>query len=265
MKISAGITIFNPKKEDIKNINEIYSSFFDKVYIYNNSKKMMYEFKENIFFVSEGVNDGLGIACDCLCNIAKKDGFDYIMLFDQDSRISQENLTNIVKFIEKKEVEAAIYSPQIIYNDNTKVDKKGYKYIDWCITSGSVIDLHMYGDKYKFDINYFIDRLDRDLCKQVVNSNKKICQVNSSVLLQQLGEKSKKGKTMHSANRHYYISRNRLYYNNKYKVKWLITIMQVLKHIVRVIINENDKIEKIKMINKGINDYKKDRMGKLVL
>ena len=112
-----------------------------------------------------------------------------------------------------------------------------------------------------FDDNYFIDRVDKDFCYQINKNNKKICQVNDALLYQQLGEISSNGYSTHQPFRHYYIARNRAYFNKKYKKSNFLTIFQSIRHIGIIIKNEPEKMKKIKMVFKGISDYKKGKMG----
>ena len=125
-----------------------------------------------------------------------------------------------------------------------------------------MINLHNYNVRYRFDDNYFIDALDKDLCKQIINSNGVIKRINLAKLYQNLGEISVYGRMEHKPFRHYYISRNRLYYNKKYHVNNLISFLQIIRHILLVFLNESDKLEKLKMIFLGISDYKDNKMGK---
>lgn len=263
LKIGAGVTLFNPTLEEINNVIK-YAGIFDKVYIYDNSTEEYDRSgldRPSIEIISQGSNDGVGKACRVMTEQAKQDQFDFIMLFDQDSKMDRDNIMRIIEFIRSQEVEAMIYSPQIVFNEKTAIIKGGYKYVDWCITSGTVVKLEDYGENVTFDDNYFIDRVDKDFCYQVIKNNKKICQVNDALLYQQLGETSSNGYSMHQPFRHYYIARNRAYFNKKYKKSNLLTIFQSISHICIIIKNEPEKKEKIKMVFKGISDYKKGKMG----
>ena len=96
MKICCGIILYNPSDSDVKNV-QFYQEKFDKVYIYNNTEKNDKELNKkvkenNTSIISSGVNDGLSMACQRLCEKAKKDSYDYIILFDQDSRINEESI-----------------------------------------------------------------------------------------------------------------------------------------------------------------------------
>ena len=277
MRIACGITLYNPEKEDLDNIL-FYAGCFEKVYIYNNTVEsniidyVMSRIRDydNIMVISSGNNDGLSIACNELCKYSKKEGFEYIILFDQDTRMDEENigiLLNELKLISSNK-KIAMYCPKMVNFDGNEDQKKDKEFVEWCITSGSVIDLSIFENPFVFDDNYFIDRVDRDYCKQVRDAGYKICKINSAVLYQQLGEErvvfGRKVST-HSRIRHYYIMRNRLYYNYKFYKKIEATILsfvQSIRHIVLILFCESEKTKKIGMCVKGIKDYMNKNMGK---
>lgn len=269
-QVCAGITLYKFSKEDIDNII-YYSNIFHKVYIYDNNDEKFQNFqllnRNNVVYISNNQNDGLGIACNKMCEIAKLDGYQFIMLFDQDSRIDKDSIVNMYKIMIEDKGKSAIYCPQIIFNKKIKECSERLEYVKWCITSGSIISLEFYGDKIKFDEKYFIDRLDRDLCEQIEKKGYKICRVNSSYLYQKLGEKRiifNIEISTHQPIRHYYIARNRLYYNKKYENNILISIYETIKHVFSVLLFEDKKISKYKMIIRGIIDYKNGVMGKMI-
>lgn len=274
MKLSCGIVTFNPNKDDIKNIIK-YALYFEEVYIYDNTignseaLNPLNDFS-NVHIIGNHQNNGLSVACSTLCREAKIQNFDFIMLFDQDSRIEYQSLDKMkyyaknIKYNEKNN-HIAIYCPRIVIDRNKTNFKKDHNFVEWCITSGSMIDLSLYGEKFIFDQNYFIDRLDKDFCRQILDLGYSICRINSAVLYQQLGENIivyGKKYSAHSSLRHYYIARNRLYYNKKFNVGICITILQTIKHVRLILMYEPSKREKISMIIKGVSDYRKGIRGK---
>ena len=125
----------------------------------------------------------------------------------------------------------------------------------------------------KFYEKLFIDLVDHDFCLNLNKKGYKILQVNSSVLVHNLGESEKKkvlGVTMiptnHSALRRYYMSRNRHYIWDKYKEdfpKWVLTDKRrFITENLKIILFEDNKIEKFKYIKMGIRDYKNNIFGK---
>ena len=100
--------------------------------------------------------------------------------------------------------------------------------------------------------------------------------LNNAILYHNLGNtKIKKifGKNMycthHNAIRRYYITRNRFYTWKKYKKYDFYELKKdkkaFLKEIVKIILLEEEKYIKVKMMFKGYKDYKKNRYGKLEL
>ena len=73
--------------------------------------------------------------------------------------------------------------------------------------------------------------------------------------------------TNHNDTRRYYITRNRLYCWDKYKNIVPNSVKSdkicATKETVKIVLFENDKLKKLKMIAKGIHDYNKDRYGKI--
>lgn len=265
--IACGLTLYNPSAADIENVLH-YAKWFDKVYVYDNTEDNYDDKKlknsNKIFFVAQGKNNGLGIACDELCQYAKNDGYEFIILFDQDSRMDFNSLTALTENIGLN-LQVAIYCPQIVYQKGSKNNSHDMKTVEWCITSGSCVRLEQYGLKYKFDVNYFIDRLDLDFCRQITESGYIICQNNEAVLYQQLGDELHKIGYMqystHGSIRHYYLARNRLYYNHKFGIVGY-SFPQTIKHILMILFYEKKKVEKVTMVYRGVRDYRMHRMGK---
>lgn len=269
INICAGITTFYPTIDDVENIMML-SNWFEKIYIYDNTPNSNLDFTEqNIMIITSGENNGLGIACDKMCKIAKKEKFPFIMFLDQDSRIDYKDLEIMSNFIKSNIQLATIYCPKISVINNEEKRKEQeknffeFELIKWCITSGTILRLCDYGEIF-FDKNYFIDRLDMDLCTQIIKKGGKICRINSAILEQKLGNNYKNSYATHSAIRHYYIARNRLYYNHKYQISAYVSVLQFIKHFLNILFYEQEKLKKIICVKEGINDFKKNRMGKKV-
>lgn len=269
--ICLGIILYNPTNEDLKNI-QLFSSFEYPIYVYDNSphddicKPLYYEkLQKSITFLGDGKNNGLSIGCDELCSTAKNNGFKFILLLDQDSRIDKTSIEKLGCIAKKRSY--AICTPQIVYQgENPRNDIDATELVSWCITSGSLINLYFYQKYWTFDKNYFIDRVDADCSRQIIKSGLQILRVNSSLLFQKLGEEKRIigiHICQHSRVRHYYMFRNRLYFNAKYNIPLSITILQSFKHCISVLLFENAKKDKLKYMYKGFVDYKNKNFGKI--
>lgn len=261
MKYALGITLFNPSNDQL---NRIYSyvEHFDIIFVYDNSKeRIINNFNtKKIIYLHNGKNDGLCKAFNFIIKKCFENNIRFLCTLDQDSYLSKDSITGIKSFIEKKNDRIAIVAPRIIYahKQDKKFNSEKVIFKNWVICAGSFIDLQIIQNEgMKYDEYYFLDRFDQDLCTEFRKKNYKIAQLNDNVLYQELGYK-KNNFSNHSALRHYFIARNRLYYNNKnFKgFKTIVkTVLQSLYHIYQVIFYEDNKVKKIIAIKSGIEDY----------
>lgn len=194
--------------------------------------------------------------------------YNYLCLLDQDSVFNSDEVYKMMNFIDAypTKEQVAIFSPRVIYDK--RVSKKivsDYEFKKFVISSGSFINLKIVENDsdINFDVNYFIDRVDTDFCMLCVKKGYKLVQYNKSVLIQQLGIEGHFGITQHSYKRHYYIFRNRLYYNQKfYRHYKSLSILQTLKQCLRIILFEDEKALKIKQLFYAIHDFNHDCMSK---
>ena len=268
-KIAALFVLYNPDVGEIQRIKRM-SNWFEYIYIYDNTEKKdmfkHYFFEEKYIYLSSGRNDGLGRAYNHVIDRAVLDGFDWLAIFDQDSQINAESIERIKSFINKnKNSTIAVVAPFIRYNGKSESQFSKTKYCKWVINSGSFVNLKLIKEKgISFDEYYFLDRLDRDFCKQIEMKDLTIVQLSDAVLNQQLGE-TLNGRSVHSPLRNYYMARNRLYYNHKFYFipkRWILNIVQTGRHIYGCLIDRKDTILKIKMIKSGIHDYMKGITGR---
>lgn len=266
---------------DIISKIQLYSQIFKKIYIYDNTPNGMdfnledkiSNIASNVVIYSNKKNDGLSKAYNYLINKTKNE-YDYLCTLDQDSIFLKEDFFKMEKLLNDKNFkETAVIGPKVIYNissQNKKIQKnkfiiKSKKYV---ISSGSFINLRILKNNFQlcFDENYFIDRVDTDFCTKCLRQGYKVIEVENVFLYQTLGEENKANhKFQHSYIRHYYMFRNRFYYNQKYypfmKAIFLDDI-QSLKQCIKIILFEDDKTKKLYQLFMGYKDYKSGNMGK---
>ena len=172
----------------------------------------------------------------------------------------------MINYIERTDMSnIAIVAPYIQYGTN-EIRNEISKKVDWVINSGEILNLTLLHKKnICFDESYFLDRLDRDFCKQVRRQNLDIIQVENTVLIQVLGE-IKAGRRSHSPNRNYYMFRNRFYYNHKFysfSKRIVLNMLQTTKHITYICKNKDNVRDNMRMLKRAIIDYCNGNMGKL--
>lgn len=253
------------KDEKIKNINSIANIDKEKIQVIFN--------KENLG-IATALNIGVKEALD--------QDYKWILTMDQDSKASInmiEKMFEVYKGISKDDRKDILsifpnFVDERIQSIEENSDMKAYEYVDADITSGNLLKAEVFDKIGFFDDSLFIDLVDTDFCMRLNEKNIKMIKVRDAILYHSLGEsqsvKSIFGKfntSNHSALRRYYMTRNRFYTWEKYKDLNSFTLNRdkklFKKEFVKIILGEEDKINKIKMVFRGYKDYKKGIRGKL--
>lgn len=270
MKFAAGITLYNPTIEELNKISK-YEKCFDKIILFDNSEpnytKPIFTFSKKFTILSDGENKGLSIAYNLIIKYLNTYDFDYLCALDQDSDFIYNEIVKIKEYLENNSsIDIGIIGPYIDYGYKQHIFKNVIEKRKWVITSGSFINLKIVREEQLlFDENYFIDKFEIDFCQQMIENNHEVLMYHYSILQQKLGEFSGYSHPNHCPLRHYYLFRNRFYFNKKWfrKPKYLfLDVLQTIKHVFLILVCENDKFNKIKELPKAYMDYKKGMMGK---
>lgn len=270
MKFSAAITLFNPTSEQIDRIIN-YSSSFDVVFLFDNtegSPDYKAIFPENVIYHTENVNKGLPYAFNYMMNESLAFSVDFMCTLDQDSVYLRSDIEAMKKFIENFDSikKTGVIGPFIDYSNNKYSTRNTYKLKKWVITSGAFVNVKLANTLgINYDENYFIDKFEIDLCQNFLSHRCFIIMFYGAVLHQSLGETNSKGYSEHSSLRHYYIFRNRFYFNKKWFCFFkrnILNILQTMRHVWRIKKRENNPGEKIKMLKVAKQDFRNDKYGK---
>lgn len=269
MDISAGIVIFNP---DINRLKENISAVIVQcahVYLVDNGsnnidevKKLLNQYNHSkVSVLCNMENQGIAKALNQLASEAQKGGFDWILTLDQDSVAP----SNIIEEFEKytNNLNTGMLCTVICdRNKGVVVEAKdNYKEIDECITSGSLLNIKAWRKIGGFDESMFIDGVDFDICYRLRKNGYKILCIQSVVLLHELGRIVyhrfifwKVLVKNHSAFRKFYIARNTVYLARKEHTNIIKAILQNVKLFLIVVCYEDDKWKKSKKILQGTID-----------
>lgn len=284
LKIAACVILYNPKSEDLANLDS-YLSKVDRLYVFDNSEQRLtikaYESHTKIKYFWDGDNAGIAKRLNQACRQAIDHGYQFLLTMDQDSSFLEENIKkyffDINNFTDKDEVAAfgLCYSNEDKFKDN---DDVLFQEVDHLITSGAVINLDLFGAIGGFDENLFIDYVDIDYCYAAKAKGFHSIQFKNNYLKHSLGEPLKRGffaslftnkkRRVHSAFRIYYLKRNMLYLENKYGNLFPEKIAKLKKqnnyYIKKSIKYSENVIEAFRYYNKARKDYKSQTMGKLL-
>lgn len=240
---------------------------------------------ENTSLILNSENLGIAAALNKGVKMALEEGFQWILTMDNDSIATPNMVKIMLEQYEDFEEDSNIVGifPNYVdlgYNEQSKENNssksKEYKFVNAEITSGNLLKSEVFEKVGFFEEKLFIDMVDYEFCFRIRSKNYKLVQLSDAILYHNLGNTKVKnilGKniycTHHNFVRRYYITRNRFYTWNKYKEFNFYELKKdkkaFLKELLKIIVLEEEKIKKIKMIVKGFKDYRNDIYGKINL
>lgn len=246
--ISAGIILYNPDNINrVRDCIEAVRKQVKQIYVFDNGTNLdsvfPYGLGDRIEYLTEKENKGVAYALNRIIEKAVADGYRWVLTLDEDSIIPEGMIEDFSRYlgIDNK---LAVVCPQVIDKRRAymSVDRnKGTEYLNMCITSATCLSTAAWASVGKFDEWLFIDLVDNEFCKRLIESGYKILQIKKWVLDQEFGNivpKSKKSqvfwikasKLFHNRNiaklsykkivspqRVYYTCRNIIYVNRKLK------------------------------------------------
>ncbi len=284
MKIAAVVILYHPTKSVLTNIKTYYD-YLEKIFVFDNSEvKSLIEDDllalPKVEFCHNFENEGIAKRLNEGCILAIKEHFDWILTMDQDSSFSADTIItyfNCCKQFKEKEKIAMFGLEYGRYNNNTSHNCMPKK-VDKLITSGSLLNLSLFNKIGKFDEALFIDSVDYDYCFRAIIAGYSIIQFQNIYLLHSVGRivyrssvKTffiiKKEKEVHSALRLYYMYRNLLYLNKKYKDQEKRFSKQIRDYVmskikVNILYGRNTWTI-LKYIKAAKEDFENNKMGKI--
>lgn len=287
LKFGIGVIVFNPDEKVIARLLK-YESYTKNIIIYDNSvdnnavsEKISKLFK---YYYKNGENNGMSGALNLIFNKSIEFDYDILLTMDQDSEFSNENIDLMLhKMTNERQNNTAIYCPnyrKLYFDKNTnkeiasqaKININENKNVLSCMTSGSFYKVKFLEGLLNLE-DLFIGYVDQDICYNLISRGYKILMIGSISFDQRVGGEIKNNvinrlfKVLHHTNsRYYYMIRNNLYLQKKYKNNHQI-VSELKKGIVRILFNivfgEKDKFEKIEFSIYGMKDFKNGILGKI--
>lgn len=267
MKTILGVIItYNPDLNLLnKNINSIIDDVDSIIIVDNGSIEIEELFileTAKIKVISNAINLGIAEALNTALKYAKENLFDFILTMDQDSFFESATVQDLL--LGFKNHKTAIVCPSLKDMNSQYFDSvtEEYSQVFTAITSGSLCNVTILKSVGGFDSKMFIDYVDFELCLRLQKNGYKIIQSQKSVLCHHLGESKIHYlfglpiiSTNHSPLRRFYYARNKIYIYKKYFFTFPIyvirDILSFVKTILIIIIFEEMRKDKIKMIFKG--------------
>lgn len=276
--VAAVIILYNPDKSIIANLESCRKQV-DKLFVVDNSEgleetRIKIETGPDIEIFSHNENLGVATALNIAAKQALKDEFDYLLTLDQDTLIPEDLVSKLLFTIQSDKM-AAIAAP---FYSNINYDLKPLqKDLSSPLvvpTSANLLNLTAFKDIGNFNDSFFIDYVDFDFCLRLKLKGYKILQNNSIIVKHSVGNLIRNNflgfkfyTTNHPPLRLYYRTRNRFYLRKVYKSYFpdffRKDLVNLLKQLVKMILVEKNKFQKLKMIVLGYRHYITGRLGKL--
>lgn len=287
--VAAVIITYNVENDFKERINRLKGKVDEIIVVDNGSKaetiNMLNELEKEVTVIYLEDNKGIASALNKGIKYSIEKGYNWILTLDHDSIITDNMIKNMLtcyeglnnELKEKVAMLVPVHVEEKEYQNGSNIneEKASNSYIEVLteITSGALTKAEIYKNVGMYDEKLFIDLVDHDYCLSLNKKGFKIIQVNNATLIHNLGESVRKSilglkmiPTNHSPLRRYYMSRNRHYIWEKYKEdfpSWvLIDKRRFITENLKIVLFEDNKIEKFKYIKRGIKDYRSNIFGK---
>jgi rhamnosyltransferase len=227
-------------------------------------------------------SDNLGIAEALNQGVqwARSKSFPWVLLFDQDSRITDGFVDSMFRSWRADPRRDLVVTVQPRYVDPiTGHASVIHRTSDDCplysMTSGSLLPTWAFDTVGWFASDYFIDYVDVEYSLRARARGYVLIESRDAVLLHRAGNPSTHRlfgvisyrPLNHSAQRRYYMTRNRIVTARRYYYKfprWAMEdMLQISKEITKMLIGENDRRKKVRAMLRGAIDGIAGRMGKI--
>ena len=258
------VVTFNPKDDFCNNLHRCLEIVDKVVIVDNHSNRDMEDFisvndAHRVTLIKSNENKGIAWALNQGLHWAMENGFVYALTFDQDS-LPVFNILELYNSVLEKYPSIGLLGSSFT-DKQSSVSCVHVENKLSIITSGTLHKLSVLSIVGMYDESFFIDSVDFDFALRVRSYGYAVLRVKEPLLCHHLGEPlSKWGiqTTNHSAFRRYYMARNHVTLTKKYWRKFPLWILKKNFsfgiEFLKLIIADDNKIEKIHQIKLGISD-----------
>jgi rhamnosyltransferase len=277
MKICSLITVYKPDIKKLINNIKILLQYSDIIYLlFNSSILTELQFDKKIVCIDNKKNIGLSKAINKGVKSAIENGYQYAILFDQDSYLIKDDFIKLFNELisEEQEKKVACIGPSLnIYNNIIPIpgwskNKKKTKTsccvsVNNIITSGMIINIDNFIKIGGFDEKYPVDFCDFLFCWKCIAQGYMVLQSKDIYIIHEIGTNNMKfhGHTIHfhAPYRNYFLVRDTLNIGLRAKETLLMTRFRYLfflpfRMLLFLLVLDNKTI-RLKMYWLGFKDF----------
>ncbi len=280
MKINGVVVLYNPTMTLLENIKS-YIDDLAILYVMDNSEfpnpeliSRLLQYSPKINYIDMVGNKGISHPLNIAAQKSIEAGAEWLLTMDQDSKCTAGMIDHMFECTKAAAADKiGLVGPyHWIDPDSFFPGVEPCEDVLTMMTSGNIIDLKAFKEVGGFREDYFIGYVDHEYCLRLRDNGFRIVQCNRAVLSHALGNATKHrfifkntSTTNHPAIRLYYRTRNRLKTLEMYKSKFPGFAKNVriamIKEIIKILLFEMDKFNKMLFIMRGYRDYKKNVFG----
>jgi rhamnosyltransferase len=278
--VAGSVILYNSEERVVQNI-ATYIDQIDHLFVVDNSDTpnpqliKAIQTLPNITYVACNGNKGVAYALNRAAEAAVQGGYRFLLTMDDDSQVPAKMLDTMLEFITNHPADqiGIVGSQSIPERVSESVSS-----VWFTITSGSFLNLEAYVACGPFMDSLFIDWVDHEYCFRLIRNGFKIFEINYLALGHRLGHEKQahlfghliRRWPSHSAVRMYYKVRNSLFVLRQYRQTLPVSITRffyraMLTDLITILLFEDSKIIRLRLVSRAIKDYLKGNLGKLDL
>ena len=269
-KVMVGIVAYNPTIDRLKENVMAVMEQTSNIVIVNNGSSNYEEFTRilppQICYINNEKNEGIAKALSQIMVYAKNKGYEWVLTLDQDSIIQSGLIREYLKYSSRIDLQdvgmfTCLIKDRNFLDKKNEIQNKDITEVPYCITSAAFTNVEKYFKTPGYDVNFFIDAVDFDICYSLRESGFRIVRINYMGLYHEVGHGENRQFLWkkivvyhHSSFRIYYLARNTvlLYRKHNQIFPLYIMIKKELALLARIIFYENNKRDKLKQFIAGI-------------
>ena len=269
MKFLGLVTLYHPNIQVATDNIKRYLEYLDQLIIWDNSPlkdkvkeqvmAILTDDADRIVWQGNGENRCIASAVNFAWHHAQENGFDMLLMMDQDSE--WQNFADYKRMIEEhwRMGYEWVFTP---YFAGQPKPAEPVEVLRLFINSGTVIPIKVLQDIGGADELMPLDALDHDMAIRIQKKGYRIVKLADAILSHTIGaptfSKHLHLKTSnHNAQRTYSMARSHMICLRKhhdwltFQEKWMIIKRYYLRRLVLIVLDEEDKWNRIKMLIKG--------------
>jgi rhamnosyltransferase len=284
--VCAVVVTYHPSDAMIANLAEVRGQAQGLVVVDNHSNQeaqgKIREASRSIGFhlIENAQNLGIAEALNQGVKWVRGAGYPWVILFDQDSRLTPQFVENMLESWEAHpqrdlvcSIHPTYYDPEVEVVKDTVQHRASDGGPITSMTSGALMPVWVFDKLGWFDSDFFIDEVDAEYCYRIRAAGYIIADSRKAVLLHCTGNPERFSflgftcrPTNHSATRRYYMSRNRIVvYRRYFRVFPRFVLQQMHMELIETIkcfVADRNRVRKFRSFLLGSWDGLTGRMGK---